>query len=76
MLCFIGLSSINLPPKFKGYLKGLKKYNMFPNIFEYFVSHNGGQKPFQKAYEFGYTDNLILFNSGNYISAFISMLCL
>ena len=76
MLCFIGLSSINLPPKFKGYLKGLKKYNMFPNIFEYFVPRNGGQKPFQKAYEFGYTDNLILFNSGNYISAFISMLCL
>ena len=68
------MSSIEIPPKFKGYLKGLRKYNLFPNIFLYFVPDYGGEKPFAKAYDFGYHNDLILFNSGNYISAFISML--
>lgn len=74
MICFILMSSIEIPPKFKGYLKGLRKYNFFPNIFLYFVPDYGGEKPFIKAYDFGYHNDLILFNSGNYISAFISML--
>ena len=74
MLCFISMSSVELTPRFKGYLKGLRKFNMFPNIFTYFMPHYGGQKPFEKAYEFGYTDDLILFNSGSYLSAFLSMI--
>ena len=73
MLCFIAMSSVVLPPRFKGYLIGLRKFNFFPNIFSYFVPRYGGQRPFEKAYEFGYVDDLILFNSGNYISAFLSM---
>ena len=75
MLCYIELSSIELPPKFKGYLKGLKKYNMFPNVFSYFLPRNGGQKPFAAAYEFGFTDNLLLFNSGSYLTVLFLMFC-
>ena len=74
MLCFIAMTNIDLPPKFKGYLRGLRKYNLFPNIFTYFIPHYGGERPFDKAYEFGYTDDLIYFNSGSYISAFLSMI--
>ena len=73
MLCYIELSNIELPPKFKGYLKGLKKYNMAPNVFSYFVPRTGGQKPFAVAYEFGFTDNLLLFNSGSYLTVIILM---
>lgn len=73
MLCYIELSSIPLPPKFKGYLKGLKKYNIFPNYFEYFVPRSGGEIPFAAAYGFGFTDNLLLFNSGNYLSVALTM---
>lgn len=76
MLCFIDLSNIPLPPKFAGYLKGLKKYNMFPNFFKYFLEETGGDTPYKKAYDYGYKTNLLLFNSGNYISAFITMLVL
>ena len=68
------MSSIPLPPKFTGYLKGLKKYNMFPNFFTYFLAETGGQRPYKKAYDFGYKTNLLLFNSGNYISAFLTMI--
>ena len=76
MLCFIGLSTIDLPPKFFGYLKGLKAYNMFPNIFEYFITDSGGHEPYQRAYDFGYKNHLILKNIGNFISSFIFMLLL
>lgn len=75
-LCFISFSDIDLSPRFKGFLKGLRKYNLFPNLFEYFVPHTGGEKPFQRAYEFGYSDDLILFNSGNFFCAFLFMMCL
>lgn len=74
MICFIDLTSIELTPKFAGQLKGLKKYNMFPNIFEYFVNEDGNKKPFKKAYDFGYKTNLLLLNSGNYLSAFLFMI--
>ena len=74
MLCFISLSSIPLRPMFSGYLKGLRKYNIVPNIFSYFVPHTEGKKPFNRAYEFGYKDHLLLFNIGNYITAFLIML--
>ena len=76
MICFIEMSNIPLPPKFSGYLAGLKKYNMFPNFFAYFVPESGGQVPFKKAYDFGYKTNLLLINSGNYLSAFFTMLAL
>ncbi|OMJ84046.1 hypothetical protein SteCoe_14915 [Stentor coeruleus] len=76
MICFIRMSSVPLTPKFSGYLKGLKKYNMFPNIFEYFVPDTGQKKPFKKAYDFGYKTNLLLLNSGSYISAFLFTLSL
>lgn len=76
MICFIRMSSVPLTPKFSGYLKGLKKYNMFPNIFEYFVPDAGQKKPFEKAYDFGYKTNLLLLNSGSYISAFLFTLVL
>ena len=76
MLCFIEMSSIPLSPKFSGYLIGLKKYNMFPNFFAYFVPESGGQAPFQKAYDYGYKTNLLILNSGNYVSAFLTMLVL
>ena len=76
MLCFIEISNIPQPPRFSGYLAGLRKYNMFPNIFAYFVPESGGQVPFKKAYDFGYTTNLLLLNSGNYLSAFILMIAL
>lgn len=74
MLCFISFSNVTLPAKFDGQLKGLKKFNLFPNIFEYFVTGNGQKKPFYKAYEFGYKTNMLLLNSGNYLSAFLFML--
>ena len=74
MLCFIDMSNIPLPPKFEGTLQGLKKYNMFPNFFSYFVPSNGGDVPYKKAYDFGYKTNLLLLNSGNYISLFLCMM--
>ena len=74
MLCFIDMSNIPLPPKFEGTLQGLKKYNMFPNFFSYFVPSNGGDVPYKKAYDFGYKTNLLLLNSGNYMSLFLCMM--
>lgn len=76
MLCFISLSSLSLGPKFLGKLKGLLFYNPLPNIFTIFVPHAGGIKPFKRAYEFGYTDHLILFNTSEFILAFLIMLFL
>ena len=73
MLCFIEMSSVPLSPKFSGCLQGLRKYNMFPNFFAYFVPSEGGEVPYQKAYDFGYHTNLLIFNSGNYLSIFITM---
>ena len=73
MLCFIQMSNIPLPPKFSGYLAGLKKYNQFPNFFEYFVQNTAGNVPYKKAYDFGYKTNLLLLNSGNYFSLFLCM---
>ena len=76
MLCFIAMSSVGLSPRFAGYLRGLRKYNMFPDIFSYFVSHHGAERPFQRAYDFGYVDDFIIFNSGSYISIFLLMMFL
>lgn len=74
IVCFISLTNIPLTPQFEGYLKGLKKYNSFPNIFEYFVSENGEKRPFEKAYKFGYKTSLLMLNSGSLFSAFLSMI--
>ncbi|OMJ93788.1 hypothetical protein SteCoe_3237 [Stentor coeruleus] len=73
MVCFIGLTNIPLTPQFAGYLKGLRKYNSFPNIFKYFVSENGEKRPFKKAYEFGYKTSLLMLNNGSNFSAFSTM---
>ncbi|OMJ84684.1 hypothetical protein SteCoe_14141 [Stentor coeruleus] len=74
MLCFIDLIDYDLPANFAGYLKGLKKYNQFPNFFSEAISESAGVKPFDRAYNFGYKTNLLLLNVGNYISAILSMI--
>lgn len=74
MLCFIDIGNAEFSPKFSGYIKGLKKYNIFPNFFIDAIPESSGKVPFQKAVDYGYKTNLLLINAGNYLSALLTML--
>ena len=73
ILSFIALSTIDLPPKFYGFLRGLQSYIIFPNIFDYFISDREGKYPYKQAYEFGYKNHLFLKNVGELINSFICL---
>ena len=68
LLCYIRLSSIRLPPKFNGQLKGLIKFNMIPNVFEYFLNEKDYKITEPQLLNFGFTTSLIFFNCGRMIT--------
>ena len=71
MLIYIYLIDIQLDNRFSGFLIGLKKYMLFPNIFDYMSVSKGQDQNFQRAKDLGYTTNSILYNTGSYISSFL-----
>ena len=73
LLCYIRLSSISLPPKFNGQLKGLKKFNMAPNIFGYFLNESDYTITNPQFVDFGFKSSLIFFNCGSMISIGIAL---
>lgn len=75
MIVFIMLATVPIPPKSKGLIIGLKNYNMFPNIFEYFVNENDKHNN-QNAYDLGYNSDSLLLNTGKAITAFIFFMLL
>ena len=74
LLCFIRLSDAILPPKFNGQLKGLKKFNMIPNIFEYILDDSQYTISTQKYKNFGYSSSIFLFNVGSWITTGLAFL--
>ena len=67
-MCYIRLSGISLPPKFDGQLKGLKKFNMIPNVFKFFLNENDYRITDSKFVNFGLSTSLIFFNCGSMIT--------
>ena len=68
LICFIRLSTISLTPKFDGQLKGLKKFNMFPNVFGYLLNESDYTINERQFVNFGYKSSQIFFNCGNMIT--------
>ena len=64
MLIYIYILDINFDHRFSGFLLGLRKYNVFPNIFDYFVSFPGKTHRFAHVTEMGYKSNSVLLNIG------------
>ena len=75
MIVFIVLATVPIPPRSKGLLIGLKNYNIFPNIFQYFVSE-GEPHGFPNAYDLGYASDSVIINTGKSITAFIFFIVL
>ena len=69
LLCYIRLSDVVLPPKFDGQLKGLKKFNMIPNIFEYFFTESQYSISNPKYSKFGYKSSILFFNVGSWMTS-------
>ena len=70
LLVFIYLANIPLSDRTKGFLIGLKKYNPFPNLFQYTGVYQGTPHRFTKAVELGFSTNSIFMNIGNIVSLF------
>jgi hypothetical protein len=64
MLIYIYILNIHFDNRFSGFLLGLKKYNIFPNIFDYFKVFPGNTHQFAHATEMGFETNSVLFNIG------------
>lgn len=75
VLVFIVLAQVTITPKSKGLLIGLKNYNLFPNIFEYFMNQ-GNSYNFPNAYDLGYASDSVIINTGKPITAFIFFMLL
>ena len=71
MLIFIYLVKIQMSERFTGYLLGLRKYQTFPNIFDYINCYQGMPHQFAHAKELGYANNSIFYNIGNWVSCFL-----
>ncbi|CAG9335175.1 unnamed protein product [Blepharisma stoltei] len=65
ILSYLTLSGIPLSSKISTFLNNLNSYNLFPNIFQYFIDENEGNAPYSKAQDFGFESDLILITTGN-----------
>ena len=73
LLSPIGLSTIYLPPKFFGSLKGLQIFKILPNSFEYLITDSGGNYLYKQAYDFAYKNHLLLKNVGEFVISLITI---
>ena len=73
LLCFIPLANVNLTTEIQGILAGLRSYNIFPNIFEWFYF---GGSPLEniRAVKLGFSTNSIILNTGKETTAFIAFM--
>ena len=76
MIVYIYLAQIELSQRFAGYLLGLKKYQPFPNIFDYIASYQGETHQFTRAQDLGFHRNSIFVNIGSWVSCFLCFVCL
>lgn len=76
LLTYLYMLKIPYSNRTIGLLKGLRKYNMFPNLFEFIVETNGSDHEYTKAKDIGFTTNSILKNIGNIFSMLICFLVL
>ena len=76
MLIYIYLVNIEISPRFTGYLLGLRKYQVFPNIFDYFDSYKGNSHQFGHAVELGFIYNSVFSNIGSWVSCFLFFVAL
>ena len=76
LLCYIQLSTISLPPKFGGQLKGLKKFNMVPNMFGYLLNESDYKIKDSQFVNFGFTSSSIFFNCGSMITIGVALFAL
>ena len=74
LLVFIYLTNIPLSNRAKGFLIGLKKYNPFPNLFEYLGVYQGKTHQFARAVDLGFATNSVLLNVGNLLSLFLCLI--
>ncbi|CAG9335177.1 unnamed protein product [Blepharisma stoltei] len=65
ILSYMTLSGIPFSSKMRSFLNNLNSFNLFPNVFPYFIDKNKGNTPYSQAEEFGFDTNLILINQGN-----------
>ena len=71
MLIYIYMFDLDLDERTSGYLLGLRKYNLFPNVFELFGMDYGISHQFPKAHKLGYYTNSFMVNVGEWISCFL-----
>ena len=72
LILFIYLLNLPFTSKIQGLILGLRKYNSFPNFFDYMGVYTGNKHQFSKAYDLGFSKNSILLNIGSIFSLFIS----
>ncbi|CAG9335181.1 unnamed protein product [Blepharisma stoltei] len=65
ILSYMTLSGIPFSSKMRSFLNNLNSFNLFPNVFQYFIDKNKGNTPYSQAEEFGFDTDLILINQGN-----------
>ncbi|CAG9335140.1 unnamed protein product [Blepharisma stoltei] len=65
ILSYLTLSGIPISTKMSTFLNNLNSFNLFPNIFPYFIDENEGNTPYYKAEDFGYNSDLILITTGS-----------
>ncbi|CAG9335179.1 unnamed protein product [Blepharisma stoltei] len=65
ILSYMTLSGIPFSSKMRSFLNNLSSFNLFPNVFPYFIDKNKGNTPYSQAEEFGFDTDLILINQGN-----------
>ncbi|CAG9335182.1 unnamed protein product [Blepharisma stoltei] len=65
ILSYMTLSGIPFSSKLRSFLNNLNSFNLFPNVFQYFIDKNKGNTPYSQAEEFGFDTDLILINQGN-----------
>ncbi|OMJ91054.1 hypothetical protein SteCoe_6524 [Stentor coeruleus] len=71
MLIFIYLAEIPFSDRFSGFLLGLRKYQIFPNFFQYMNLAHGSTNDLTRANKLGFTSNSVLVNIGKWISCFL-----
>ncbi|CAG9321677.1 unnamed protein product [Blepharisma stoltei] len=74
LLSYLPLSGIDFSQKIRYFFQNLLSFNLFPNIFEWFVDENNGGKPYKNAYEAGFETDLLFLNSGSDFTAILLLI--
>ena len=76
MIIFIYVTKIQLGSHASGLLLGMRKYNIFPNCFDYLGITFKGSHQFANAKALGFATNSVLGNTGQWITCFLFFISL